>query len=235
MGTIEAALRYPMDHDDWVKTILIGGVLSLFSFLLLPILPVYGYLVLVIRNRLEDEPEPPTFDDWGDLFVDGLRALVVMIAYMLVPMIVGTITVGGSIVALATGTEAGAAAGLGGLFLGFMLTVALALLFGYVAAGAFVNFVREDSIAAAFDFGTIRAVVTQREYAVAWLLSVAVLIGASIVTGFLNVIPFLGAIVGAFVLFYVEIAAARLWTDGFSDAFDDSDDQPTPAAGESAA
>lgn len=235
MGTIEAALRYPMEHDDWVKTVLIGGVLSLFSFLLLPILPVYGYLVRVIRQRLADEPKPPVFDDWGDLFVDGLRALVVIIAYMLVPMVVGTITVGGSIVALATGTEAGAAAGLGGLFVGFLLTAVLALVFGYIAAGALVNFVREDSVAAAFDFGTIRQVVTQREYAVAWLFSVAVLVGASIVTGFLNVIPFLGAIVGAFVLFYVEIAAARLWTDGFSDALDGSEEQPQPATGESAA
>lgn len=235
MGTLEAALRYPMDHDDWLKTILIGGVLSLFSFLLLPILPVYGYLVLVIRNRLEDEPEPPTFDDWGELFTDGLRALVVTLVYMLVPLVVGSIMIGGSLLAIATGTRGGAAAGIGGLFVGFLLTAVLSLLFGYVAAGALVNFVREDSIAAGFDFGTIREVVTRREYAVAWLLAVGVLVGASIVVSVLNVVPFLGAIVSAFVLFYVEIAAVRLWTDGFSDALDGTDQPQQPAAGESAA
>ena len=32
MATIEEAARFPMEGDEWKKTILIGGVLLLFSF-----------------------------------------------------------------------------------------------------------------------------------------------------------------------------------------------------------
>lgn len=234
MTSLEAALRYPMEHDDWMKTILIGGVLSVFSFLLVPLLPVYGYLVRVLRHRLAGEPEPPTFGDWGELFADGLKAFVVVFVYMLVPVIVGAVTVGGSFAAMATGTRSGAAAGMGGLALGFLLTFVLTLVFGYVAVAALVNFAREDSLGAAFDFGTIRAVATNREYAVAWLLAAAAFFGASVVAGLLNVVPFLGAIVGAFLLFYVQIAAARLWADGFSDALEPDEERQQPTAGEPA-
>lgn len=235
MTSLEVALRYPMEHDDWVKTILVGGVLLLFSFLLVPLLPVYGYLVRVMRRRLDDDPTPPTFDDWEDLFVDGLRAVAILIAYMLVPAIVGFVTVGGSMVAIATGTRGGTAAGLGGLAFGFLLTFVLSLLFGYVAAAGLVNFVREDRLGAAFDVATIREVATQREYAVAWLLAVVALVGASVVAGLLNVVPFLGAIVGVFLLFYVQIAAARLWTDGVSDALEHVEESGQRSAGESPA
>lgn len=234
MTSLEAALRYPTEHDDWVKTILIGGVLALFSFLLVPIFLVSGYLVRVLRHRLAGDPEPPTFGDWEELFVDGVRAFAVSLAYMLVPVVVGTVTVGGSIVALATGTRGGAAIGLGGLALGFLLTLALTLVLGYVAVAALVNFVHEDRLAAAFDFGTLRGIVTHRDYAVAWLLSVVLFVGASVVTGVLNVVPFIGAIAAAFVLFYVQIAAASLWADGFSDALEPSDDTPQSTAGDPA-
>jgi hypothetical protein len=235
MDSFEAALRYPMDRDDWLMTILVGGVLSLFSFLLVPLLPVYGYIVSVVRRRLDDDPTPPTFDNWEDLFVDGLRALVVIVAYMLVPFVVAAITVGGSLLAIATGTRGGAALGFGGLALGFLLSFVLTLLFGYIAAAALVNFVREDRLGAAFDFDTIRDVVTTRAYAVPWLLSVVAFVGASILTNILNVIPFLGAIVGAFVLFYVQVVAARLWTDGFSDALEADEESRQTTAGESPA
>lgn len=233
MPSLEAALRYPMDSDDWVTTVLVGGVLSVFGFLLLPLVFVYGYLVRVVRRRLEDDPVPPTFDDWGDLFSDGLRGFVVVLVYMLVPAVVGAATVGGSIAAMATGTRGGAAAGVGGLLLGLLLTTLLALVFGYAAAAALVNFVREDRLGAAFDVGLLRDVVTTREYAVAWLLSVVVLFGASLVAGALNAIPLLGAVVGAFLLFYAQVSAAKLWADGVAAAVDATRDRHRAPAGES--
>lgn len=222
MPSIGDALTYPTEHDDWIKTVLIGGGLSIFGFLLLPILPVYGYLVRVIRHTLAGDPQPPTFGEWEELFIDGLQALVISVAYLIVPGIVGIVTFGGAVAAMATGSRGGAAAGLAGLGLGFLLTFVLTIVFGYVAVAALVNFAREERIGAAFDVATLRGIVTDGDYAIAWGLSVVVFIGAGIVTSLLNVIPFLGAIIGAFVFFYVQIVAATLWADGFKAAYRNS-------------
>lgn len=221
MTSIEDAVTYPMEHDDWLKTILIGGLLSLFSFLIVPILLVYGYVVRAIRRSLEGDPQPPVFDDWGTLAVDGLQAVVILIVYMIVPAIVGAVTVGGSIAAIAGGGRAGAAAGFAGVVLSALLTFVVTLVFGYVAVAAIVNFAREGTLGAGFAFDTIKSVIFHREYAVAWLLSVGIFIVTGLVTGVLNVVPFLGTIVGVFVGFYAQIVAANLWAGGFSAATGD--------------
>lgn len=215
---IESALRYPTESDEWTKTVAIGGVLTLFGFLLLPLFVVYGYVVRVVQECTAGNREPPVFEEWGDLLVDGLQAWVIGIVYLLVPLVVGAVTVGGSIAAMVSGTRAGTAAGLAGLGIGLLVTFVLSLVFGYVAVAAIVNFAREGEFGAAFDFGVLRAVVFDRDYAVAWLVSVVVFIAAGVIAGALNAIPFLGAILGAFVGFYALVVAANLWADGFERA-----------------
>lgn len=218
MRPIGEAIRYPIESDDWQLTVLIGGVLTLFSFLLIPGLLVGGYVVRVVRGSAGGSNEPPVFDDWGRLLVDGVQAWIIGFVYMLVPTIVAAVTIGGSLASMATGSTGGAMAGIAGFFGGFILWFVLTLLFGYLAVAGIVNFAREERFGAAFDFGTIREVVTTSEYAVAWLVAVAVMVVAGIVVGVLNVIPFLGFIVGSFVSFYAVVVAATLWTDGFTDA-----------------
>ena len=220
MDSIENTVTYPTESDEWLKTVLIGGVLTVFGFLLIPMLPVYGYIVRTLRHRLDGRPEPPAFTDWGSLFVDGLQAWVIAIIYLLVPLIVGGVTVGGSIAAMATGSRAGSAAGMAGLVGGFAITFVLMLVFGYFAVIAVVNFAREGRFGAAFDFETIRAVALDRDYAIPWGVSVVVFIVAGVIASVLNIIPFLGFVVGSFVFFYAQIVAASLWADGFAAALD---------------
>lgn len=223
MPSLDAAIRYPMEGDAWKKTVIIGGVLTLFGFLLIPLFAVYGYVVRVVRDGLEDGSEPPVFGDWVDLIVDGIKVFVIGVVYFLVPGIVFALTVGGSMAAIATGTRGGMAAGAAGFGLGALLGLVLTVVASYLAVAAIVNFVAEDRVGAAFEFGTLRAVITTRAYAMAWLLSVVVFIVAALVSGILNVVPFLGAILGAFVFFYAEVVAAHLWADGFTAAIYDGD------------
>lgn len=217
------ALTYPTNRADWVKTVAIGGILSFFWFLLfVPVLVVSGYIARVIGATLTGETEPPTFGDWGSLFVEGLKVFVVGLVYMIVPIAVWAVTVGGSILSMATGTEGGAAAGIGGLLVGMALYFVLSLVFGYFAAVGIVNFVREGRIGAAFDVGVLTSVGLTGEFAVAWLGAVVVYLVVGFVMTVLNVIPILGFViaffVGPFVYFYAAVVAARLWTEGFQDA-----------------
>lgn len=220
MVTFEEAIRYPMAKDDWLKTVLIGGLLLIFSFLIIPAIAVYGYLITVIKGSLDDHPEPPAFEDWVGLLRKGVLAWIIGLVYLLVPLVIATITIGGSIAAMSTASRAGQVAGVAGMFWGLGLSFVLTLVFGYFAVVALVNFARTDEVGAAFDFTTIKDVALDGDYLVAWLLSIAVFIVASVIGGLLNLIPLLGAIVGAFLFFYAEVVAAKLWAGGFSAAFE---------------
>lgn len=215
---IETLATYPTESEDWVATVLIGGVLSLLSVLVIPIFLVAGYMVRAIRAGMDDAEEPPVFDEWEELLREGFVAGVIGLIYQLIPLIVLVVFVGGSLLALLTGTDAGAGLGVlgfaGGLFLWWILTLA----FGYVGLAGIANYARENTFAAGFDFDVITTVATSREYLVAWAYVIALNIVIGILTGVLNAIPILGGIIGVFLGFYGLIIACWLWGSGFAAA-----------------
>lgn len=227
---IEGAFTYPTDRDDWIKNLLIGGVLTFLGFLLIPLFVVYGYMVRSIRDSIEGEPEPPAFDDWGTLLVEGLQAWLIGLVYMLVPLIVAMVTVGGSIAAMATGSRAGTGVGMAGLFGGLALSAVLALVFGYVAVAAIVNFAHEGRFGAGFDVGRLREIALDADYAIAWVVSIV----GFIVAGVVGSIPVIGFVLGPFVAFYAAVVAARLWAGGYVDALGTSDVPPSAEGGQPA-
>jgi len=220
MVDIEAAALYPTESDDVVKIVLIGGVLMLLSFLIVPALLAYGYIISVIRSRYDGEPVPPSFGDWEALLMDGLKAVVIGFVYMLVPMLVAFITIGGTVLAAVSGGRAGGAAAFGGLVTGFLLVLVLGLLFGYIAVAGVLNFAHEGSIGAGFDFDRITTLATSGDYIVAWAAAIGVSIAVSVVSGALNFVPVLGQIASVFVAFYGQMVMAYLWADGYTSTFD---------------
>ena len=83
------ALEY--SAKDW-KTLVILGVICLFSFLLLPVFLITGYNYRVINTAVHgiiNGRDPlPGFEDLIDMFVDGVKVVIVQIAYLIVPCIV---------------------------------------------------------------------------------------------------------------------------------------------------
>lgn len=214
---LEEAVNYPRENEGWVKTVVIGSILTLFGFLLIPAIPVFGYYMRVMRGTVDGETEPPVFDEWGDLFVDGLKGFVVAFVYMLIPAIVFGVTVGGLVTAAASGGDVGFGA-VAGALAGLAVGVLVSLVFWYIVPAAVVNVARTGNVGSGFAFGDLRPVLMSRSYAVPWLLSLAVLIGAGIVTGLLNIIPILGFVLAAPVSFYAAVVAFRLAATGFDDA-----------------
>ncbi|MDX1748552.1 MAG: DUF4013 domain-containing protein, partial [Halobacteriales archaeon] len=94
--------------------------------------------------------------------------------------------------------------------------------FGYVGFAGVANYAKEGSFAAGFDFGVISDVVTSRSYLMAWVYVIGLYIVAAVVVGVLNIVPILGGLVGAFVIFYAVIIAGWLWGNGFAEATDTS-------------
>ena len=78
------AFRFVPEDPDWIKKILIGGLFTLLSGLLVGGVFVVGYAVRLIRRAAADDPRPlPEWDDLGGMFGLGLRGLAIYLVYVL--------------------------------------------------------------------------------------------------------------------------------------------------------
>jgi hypothetical protein len=75
---ISKSITYLRNSDEVAKTVLIGGVPSILSFLLIPAFIVSGYLVRVLQRTMAGNDEAPVFDDWEQLLIDGLKAFAAL-------------------------------------------------------------------------------------------------------------------------------------------------------------
>jgi hypothetical protein len=204
------ALGFPRSSDDWIQTLLIGAVLIPLSVLILPAFVLNGYLVRVMQAAVEGEERAPSFTNWGELLVDGLKLTVIGFVVSLVinvPVWVYQITVLSGSVDPATGVPASFWA-----VIAFVLIGGLAI--GFFLPAAYANLARNDgAFGAAFDLSTIWAGATTGAYAKAWVLSVLVGIVLGIVG--LVTLPLLGA--GLLVFFYLQVVTFYLQARGFAE------------------
>lgn len=219
------SLTYLKDSDDVWKTSIIGGVLLLFSFLLIPLFVVLGYVVQVLDRTSHGDDEAPVFENWGDLAIDGAKAFVIVFVYSLVPAIVGAMAVGGVLLLTGGGAEAVVAAG---VLLASLLTFGLFVAVAYVVPAALAQYAEERRIAAGFEFETLRPVLRSGTYAARWLLALGIVLVGSFVSGIFAAVPFVGAVLGAIVGFYALVAAyyvvGHAWRDLHEVAVDERDD-----------
>ena len=62
---LSESIGYLRNSEEWVKTVVVGGLLTFFGFLVVPGVLVVGYLLRVLRARMHGEEEPPVFVEWG--------------------------------------------------------------------------------------------------------------------------------------------------------------------------
>lgn len=214
---ISESITYVRNSENWVRTVLIGGLLSLLTVFVVPAFMLTGYALRVLRATMRGDDQPPAFDDWGDLTVDGLKGFVIAAVYALIPAVVGIGIAAVAGIGVGLGGDSGLVAGAGLLvaMVGLLLTLVLGLVAFYVIPAALANYAEEGRIGAGFDFGELRPVLTSGTYATGWLMAAAVVFAAAVVSAVLNVIPFLGLLVGAFLGFYAAVAAyyiiGRTW------------------------
>lgn len=192
---LREAISYPSSGDSTLRTIVIGGLLYGLSWLVVPAVLLFGFYTRVLRTVMSDEDVVvPAFDEWWDMFVDGLGFAAVAIVYGIVPAVV-----------LAVGTQVSTAvAGLGGI---------LGLAVYYLLPAGLANYAREGEFLAAFSPGPIADIVLDSQYAVGWLLALAVLVVGGAVAVVLTPI-----VVGVFLGFYVAVAAFYIYGRAVAEA-----------------
>ena len=93
---IGRSFTFITEDEDWLRKVLIGGLISL-----IPIvgqLYMAGYVIQVIRNTIEgrEVPLPEVTEDFGEKLLKGLMAMLIAVIYFIPVIIVASISGVGS-------------------------------------------------------------------------------------------------------------------------------------------
>lgn len=182
------------DSFEYAKEAVVGKwnkwVMLIIATILLG-LPLMGYILKVLRG----EKPAPEVEDWGTLFIDGIKFLIVYIIWMIPIMIVWAILIGVGFAGAMTGDETAAMAAVGTMMVGILVVFILAIIIGLFAMIGVVRFARTGSIGEAFNFSAILATISKIGW-VPYIIAIVVLgvcgIVFGIVVGILMVIPIIG-------------------------------------------
>lgn len=137
------AFKYPLTDEGYPKTLLIGSFLVVGSVLVFPLFVLLGFFVRAIGNAIEGDAAP-SFEAYGELFIDGMKLTAIAFAYLLVFVVaVGLVSLVASIDE-AAGT------------VGVVLLVSAYFGLAYVATSVLLQFCRRRRMRDAFE---LRAVV----------------------------------------------------------------------------
>ncbi|MGB7970180.1 MAG: DUF4013 domain-containing protein [Methanobacterium sp.] len=140
------SLSYPFKD---LKKFLILFVLFLGSFLLIPLIVGYGYLLRIIEHSLKGEKGLPDFNNWGELFTKGIDYLVVNAVYGIPSLLVTFL--------LFKKLDFNSISN--GLIFSSPVNMLILVLVGFIAGIVFImalaNLVYENRFFAAFDFKRI--------------------------------------------------------------------------------
>jgi len=195
--------------EKWMKWLLLI-ICSIISPLIM------GYMMEIYRGK---DPAPE-LENWGKLFVDGIKLFIVELIYSIPLILVALIFFGGSIALMAggQGSDALMGAGIGMMLLGLIIFIILAIAIGLIAVFGGIRFARTDSFGEAFNISAIMAHIG----AIGWLDYIIALIIVYIVVGVINIvlgmIPYIGWILSLLIMPVISIFVARYVTQIYDSA-----------------
>ena len=88
---VKKAIFFPFRGEKWGLKMLVGSALTFGSFIIpiIPLMPVFGYFSQIMKGIIvrEADPEMPAWNDWGTLFLDGIKLFGAVIIYLLPALI----------------------------------------------------------------------------------------------------------------------------------------------------
>lgn len=217
---VNKSIRYVMEDRQWLSKLLIGVLMSVLGFLIVPALILQGYVVKIIRHVMGGNLDSlPEWDDWGKLLKDGFFVTVAQIVYTLpfiILMFIGIAATGG--IASVSGSEdlAALAATGGGLVL-FCLVILFAVALLFLTPAILIQYAIKDDFGACFRFGEVADIIRNNmaDILIAFLVTLVAGIAISLIVGVLSLIPCLGWIaaflIGLAVGPYISFVTGHLY------------------------
>jgi len=181
------AFSFTFEDPDWVKKVLLGGVISL-----VPILNFAstGYSLEVTRRVINNDPHPlPEWDDIGGKLVKGLLYSIIAFVYALPILLLVCLMQGGLAVlsgaassSSSSSDAAGGAAAIISICFSCLMLI-YGVFMGIVLPAAIGNYAAKDQLGAAFRFGDIISLVQKNinVYLMVLVIEIAAGLVASIV------------------------------------------------------
>jgi hypothetical protein len=183
---IGKSFSYVFDDKDWVKKVLIGGVLNIIP--IVNFIPA-GYGLRTLKNVADRKDKPlPEWDDFGGDFVKGLLVVLAALIYTIPIFVIQLISVAISFVLGNGGNSSDASGAASVCLLGISCLATLwGIVEGVVLPAAMIKFGTTGQFGSFFRFGEIFALIRDNlgNYIVAILLTVGAAIVASVVGGIL--------------------------------------------------
>ena len=213
---VSDSVMYP--SSDW-KKVLIMGLLAIISFLIVPIFLFMGYGFRALKSSMAGSEELPDFDEWGEMFIDGLKVFVVEFVYFLIPSIILFIGLWGTISAIMFASTTGDASALAGLSMGLVgittiIAIILYIVLGLIATIGLANMAYNNSeLGAAFRFGEIMEIISQIgwvDYIIWFVVMIIISAVGGLIAGILNIIPIIGTLIAALIVYpYINLVVYR--------------------------
>lgn len=204
---IGLALTYVTRDPQWIKKVLIGGLIvlvsALFSIILVGLLGLAvfgGYIVRTVRNVTNGEPNPlPEWDDMGGDLARGLKAFVGLLVW-LAPVWILSICAGGLNFADSDGAAAFAT------ILQLCLITPISILLGIFVIPVIIGrFAENEQIGTMLQFGEVIADIRATPISIFLLYLVL-----SIITGLLAYVGLIACLIGViFTIAYAQFANAH--------------------------
>jgi hypothetical protein len=197
------SFSYVFEDKDWVKKLVVGGLLSVVP--ILNLIPC-GYALRTVKAVGENREKPlPEWDDLGGDLVKGLLLVVGWFVYFLPSTILGGVVQAVNSILQGASAEASSVAGVC-LGCGGCLAALLGLVAAVMVPAATVKYAQSGEFVSFFRFGEIWALLKDHsgDYIIAILLSM--------VAGFIAGFGVLACVVGlAFTTFWSLLVSAHLF------------------------
>ncbi len=202
-------IKFPSKDSEWIQKVLIGGIVAI-----IPIVNLIagGYFLKVMKGAMDAKPVMPKWDDWGNLFMNGLIAAIIGLIYMIIPILILLVSAGSIIAAVVSAISGNTEmmfAAMAGAFGGILIAGLLALIFGFLLPMALSMYVRENSFGAALRFGEVISRI--KSVFGDYLTVFVILIVLYFVLGVLSAIPFIGFLIMIFGSFYAGAVAYNMF------------------------
>lgn len=206
---ISDSIKYP--SSSWGK-VLILGIITIASILIVPLFLLLGYMFRIIKATLAGIDELPEFDEIGEMFVDGLKVFVVGFIYAIpvwiLSVIIGLLTGGNSLATTDLGTGYALA-----FILGNIVTFIIAVIIGLIELMAIANMAYNDGdLGTAFRFSEILDIISTigwGKYIITYIV-IVILASIGVLIGALTMIILIGFILLPLIILpYVIMFEAR--------------------------
>jgi hypothetical protein len=153
-------------------------------------IPMNGYVMRIYRGAAT----APEVDQWGTLFIDGLKLMIIGFIYAIPMMIVWAFIYGSMLLAVVQGSADSAAMAEWSPNLGLLLVLyAIEIIIGIIMPIASIRFARTGSFSEAFNFGEILTTIGK----IGWITYLIALIILTLVIGIPIFILIIGFIIAS--------------------------------------